>query len=1174
MNRLRPLATSIFALFPFVSPLLVPLAACAQTWEAGSGSWGDPGNWSREIVPNSPSAIANFPLAPNKVDVGLGQGTFTVSRLNVTGGGAAYVISDGALRMTGEKAAMIVGPSLEGTPGLSFNNYARVQLDGKVTVNTSAVESHVVFAKGSEITGSGFLTKTGPGVLEINTFSSHSGGMRLAEGILRLGHDAALGTGALTVQQGTTLELSGTTTFRNRVSVEGDFTVAGNGFTKRLTGNLDLGNATRTLTLTRRGSSMDLSLQGVISGAGGLTIEETHGDSNLIFLGGKSGNTFRGLLTARPFSNVNLNKTQGFAAPGGVLVQDKARLSFFGGTHQISGSLTIEKGAHVFVSTNQTIDDLQGAGDITLANYPAELTVLEGNFSGAIRELGASPTKLIKDGPGTFVFTGDNNTTGGTLVRGGGTFAINSSSLGSGNGGLTVDGSRLLFLADVPFTGRPLRVAGAAEIDTGSFQVGLEGPISGSGSLVKTGAGMLLLLGANTYEGGTTINEGTLRIVSDANLGAAGAPLNIDGGTLGLLGPLTFSRDGEIGSRGATIDTNGSDVLFNGEFRGEGGDLRKIGAGRLTIGNTQSFSGNTYLDAGEVILNGSVLRDVVVGNVPAGTQSLRGPQVVPRGIVFGGSGLVGGDLVNLSGTIAPGTSPGTLTVNGDFSQSPAGTLEIEIAGWGVGQFDQLVIGGAANLGGTVRFVSLDGFRPRGGDRFVFLTAAQGVNGTFSRELMGARLIAGRVRYTDTTVELSFARRAIAPIFNGGNDEEIAPDAPDLQHLTTNQTAVAHVLDAVINGDRLAGVFNELDRYALPGIPAALDLIAPEELSAIYEIGIGSARVQAFNLDRHLSDLRSGRSGFSADGFRLPGTLDREGKTMLMPDGKTAADGKVGKDIYTPSTDNRWSVFLSGSGEFQGLDGDDNAGSYDITTSGFTLGADYRVSEGFAVGILSGYAGTGADLAGDGHILVNSGKLGVYAAGFDEHWYLNALAAGGFNSYDIKREGLGGTTRGETDGGEFTGLLSGGYDVKSGPLAWGPYFEGQYAYVGYGGFTERGSVAPLEIESSHSASLHTRVGARLSYVHQAGGCTIRPEVRVGWQHEYLDRTRPTDARLSDGAGGVFRVEGPNVGRDSIVVNASVALVLHESFSTYAAYDGELGRERYQSHTVSAGVRFGF
>ena len=66
------------------------------------------------------------------------------------------------------------------------------------------------------------------------------------------------------------------------------------------------------------------------------------------------------------------------------------------------------------------------------------------------------------------------------------------------------------------------------------------------------------------------------------------------------------------------------------------------------------------------------------------------------------------------------------------------------------------------------------------------------------------------------------------------------------------------------------------------MPHALDLLAPEELSVIYEIGIGTANVQSYNLDRHLSDLRDGRTGFSAD--RL---------TLSSRDGKSYADPKAG-----------------------------------------------------------------------------------------------------------------------------------------------------------------------------------------------------------------------------------------------------------------------------------------
>ena len=59
-------------------------------------------------------------------------------------------------------------------------------------------------------------------------------------------------------------------------------------------------------------------------------------------------------------------------------------------------------------------------------------------------------------------------------------------------------------------------------------------------------------------------------------------------------------------------------------------------------------------------------------------------------------------LNNTGGTVAAGASPGTLTINGDYTQGPGGTLQEEIAGTTPGtQFDQLVVTGDVTLDGTL-----------------------------------------------------------------------------------------------------------------------------------------------------------------------------------------------------------------------------------------------------------------------------------------------------------------------------------------------------------------------------------------------------------------------------------------------------------------------------------------
>ncbi len=86
--------------------------------------------------------------------------------------------------------------------------------------------------------------------------------------------------------------------------------------------------------------------------------------------------------------------------------------------------------------------------------------------------------------------------------------------------------------------------------------------------------------------------------------------------------------------------------------------------------------------------------------------------------------------------------------------------------------------------------------------------------------------------------------------------------------------------------------------------------------------------------------------------------------------------------------------------------------------------------------------------------------------------------------------------------------------------------------------------------------------------------IRPEVRASRQHEYGDSSYQLDSSFDGGNGNLFSVNGPNIGRDSLLLGAGFAIIWNERTSTYVYYDGELGRERYEANNVSGGVRISF
>ncbi|MCH2129227.1 MAG: PEP-CTERM sorting domain-containing protein [Pirellulaceae bacterium] len=155
--------------------------------------------------------------------------------------------------------------------------------------------------------------------------------------------------------------------------------------------------------------------------------------------------------------------------------------------------------------------------------------------------------------------------------------------------------------------------------------------------------------------------------------------------------------------------------------------------------NVSVDSGATLTFDGAVNLSGTTLTKTGDGALHLNNDvTLGGGSVVGAGGVIGGSGTIGGNVEN-SATVAPGNSPGILTISGNYTQSSSGTLAIEVTGTGAGEngHDQLVVTGAATLDGTLDIQTDAGFTPSvgaspgvNGDGFFILTAGT-VTGQFS-----------------------------------------------------------------------------------------------------------------------------------------------------------------------------------------------------------------------------------------------------------------------------------------------------------------------------------------------------------------------------------------------------------------------------------------------------------
>ena len=368
---------------------------------------------------------------------------------------------------------------------------------------------------------------------------------------------------------------------------------------------------------------------------------------------------------------------------------------------------------------------------------------------------------------------------------------------------------------------------------------------------------------------------------------------------------------------------------------------------------------------------------------------------------------------------------------------------------------------------------------------------------------------------------------------------------------------------------------ELLDFKLVGNPNELcdlltDRIPPEELTAAFTLGFSLANIETINLERRMGDIRAGSSGFSATGFTINSGVPDFNMGLAGP---TGPEGKSGPSVMQPIPQNRWGFFVTGIGEFTKVDDTSVAHGYYLPTGGVIFGADYRVSPNFAIGLTGGYAHTNGDLLYSS-LDVDGGTIGAYATAFGSGFYINAAATGVFNDYESHRDALLGDAQGDTNGRDFNALVTAGYEWKKGALTIGPTASFQYTYVEFDGFTEHGSLLPLTFNDQNAESTRTALGAKISYDWHVGHILVRPELRAAWQHEFGDTENSIVASFANGAGNSFTVDGPAIGRDSLLIGAGAAVLFNDRVSVYAYYDGELARSNYSSNNVSAGVRVSF
>ncbi|MDP9971757.1 outer membrane autotransporter protein [Variovorax paradoxus] len=771
---------------------------------------------------------------------------------------------------------------------------------------------------------------------------------------------------------------------------------------------------------------------------------------------------------------------------------------------------------------------------------------------------------------GAMTLSGANSYTGGTFLNGGVLSVSSDANLGDAAGALSFDGGTLRTSADFA-SARAVSLGAGGGTFQADANLALSSGITGAGGLTKTGAGTLTLSGANSFTGSTTISAGTLALagagsLADSSQVIANGTFDIAGVSAAGTSVRRLSGSGAVTLAGKTLTLTAAQDTFSGAIAGSGSFV--LAAGTQVLTGTNTYTGGTTINgastlqlgsggtsgsvAGNVVNDGTfvfnranrldlggdisgsgVIRQIGTGmtNLTGNSAAFAGATTVEAGTLavngalggsmnvlaagrLQGSGSVGGTTV--AGTVAPGNSIGTLSVNGNFAQQAGSTYQVEVDPASTAS-DLLRVSGSASIASGARLqVVRTGNGSFGiGTRYTVLSADGGVIGTYN--LTG-----------DT--ESAFVR--VTDSYDANHVYLLAQKTRSFTEpaTTPNQVAVGGALESLPGANPLS--------TAVAWLPN--DFAARDALNQL------SADIHASSKTAALEDSR----------FVREAAIDRLRSAACAP-GSAAPTPQQAGTACTPEDGQARSSWGQVFGSWGRIDSDGNAAKLKRDIGGFFVGADTGIGAGWRVGALGGYSRASADTStSNSSSKTDSYHLGVYGG---TQWGATALRLGASHSWsktDTSRSaafaGFNDTLTGKYDSTTTQVFGEVGHRLAMGSATLEPFAGLAHVTLKSDAFMEHGGFAALYGHGGSIDATFSTLGVRASM--QASE-SMKLRGMLGWRHAFGD-TVPTSTH-SFGGSLPFTIAGVPLAKNVAVLEAGVETQLRPNLALSASYSGQFG-----------------